>query len=178
MAPCYGERSAMTTTTRLFIALWPDATVRAALQTEQERWQWPAGAALTPPANLHLTLHFIGAVPTPQVAELAHGLVAPITPLVLQLDHTEVWPNRCAILGAHHAPPALLALHAALADALVRLQLPVDTRAFAPHVTLARKAAGGHPPARTQVLSWPIEGYALVQSAEGRYTPVAHYAVK
>jgi RNA 2',3'-cyclic 3'-phosphodiesterase len=178
MEPCYGERGAMTTTTRLFIALWPDATVRTALQAEQKRWQWPAGAALTPPANLHLTVHFIGVVPTPRVAEIAHGLVVPITSLVLQLDHAEVWPNRCAVLGVQHAPPALLALHAALADALRRLQLPVDKRAFAPHVTLARKAAGAQPPARTEVLSWPITSYALVQSAEGRYTPVAHYAVE
>ena len=51
--------------------------------------------------------------------------------------------------------------------------LPVEKRPFRPHVTLARHAAGAVPPSETAPLRWPVNGHALVQSAGGRYTPLA-----
>jgi len=44
-----------------------------------------------------------------------------------------------------------------------------------PHVTLARKARGAVAPAQPFELRWPVRGYALMQSAAGRYTPIARY---
>jgi 2'-5' RNA ligase len=160
---------------RLFIALWPTPALRRALAAEQRRWQWPAGAALTAADKLHLTLHFIGAVPAARVAAVAEGLRLPCPRFTLVLDHAEVWPNRCAVLGASDVPAPLAALHGALADALRALQLPVEPRALRPHVTLARKARGAVAPAQPFELRWPVRGYALMQSAAGRYTPIARY---
>jgi RNA 2',3'-cyclic 3'-phosphodiesterase len=175
MAACYGERSMMETSTRLFLALGPSAALCSRLQAEQRRWSWTPPAKQTPQESLHLTLLFIGPVPSGRVTDIAQGLALPFADFTFQLNAAEVWPNRCAVLTGQRPPPALLDLHAALAEAMRRLQLPVEARAFCPHVTLARKAVGAMPPT-TAPLSWRVRSYALVQSAQGRYTPVAHYA--
>jgi len=160
---------------RLFLALWPAPAVRAALAAQQSRWRWPASALPVEPAALHLTLHFIGPVPRARLQELAQGLARPCPRFMLALDQSELWPNHCATLCPGEVPEALRSLHAALADALRGLALPVESRAFRPHVTLARRATGALPPAAPAALRWPVRGYVLVQSAGGRYTPVARY---
>ena len=66
-------------------------------------------------------------------------------------------------------------MHAALADTLRGLGLPVEARAFQAHVTLARRAAHAQPPVDVEPVRWPVRGYVLVQSAGGRYTPIARY---
>jgi 2'-5' RNA ligase len=162
-------------TCRLFLALWPAPATRRALVGAQRHWQWPAGAVLAPADNLHLTLHFIGPVPAARVAAIAEGLSLPGRRFALVLDSAELWTNRCAVLGTHQIPPALAALHGALADRLRRLQLPVEDRAFRPHVTLARKAAGARPPEAPEPVRWAVHGHVLVQSVAGRYTPIAKY---
>ena len=48
---------------RLFLALWPPAPVRDALQALQRSWRWPQGAALVARGRLHGRLHFPGQVP-------------------------------------------------------------------------------------------------------------------
>jgi RNA 2',3'-cyclic 3'-phosphodiesterase len=160
---------------RLFLALWPSPAVRRGLLVQQARWAWPAGAALTAAHKLHATLHFIGAVPAERVPELTQGLRVRVPRVTLVLDTAELWPNRCAVLCPSQVPAPLAALHGALAQALRALGLPVEARPFRPHVTLARDAAGVVPPARPAALYWPVRGYALVQSAGGRYTTIARY---
>jgi 2'-5' RNA ligase len=165
-----------TATERLFIALWPTPALRRALHARQQRWQWPHGARLTSRDNLHLTLHFIGAVPAERVAAVAAGLAAPCPPFTLVLDDATVWPNACAVLTASVTPPPLATLYARLADALQALRLPVETRPFRPHVTLARYAQGAQAPAPLAALRWPVRSCVLVRSALGRYTPIATLA--
>jgi 2'-5' RNA ligase len=159
----------------LFLALWPSPAVRSALAAEQSRWHWPAKALRVEPAALHLTLHFIGPVPRSRLREITQGLARSCPRFTLLLDRCELWPNRCAILCPGQVPDALAALHAALADMLRRLALPVEARAFRPHVTLARRAAGALAPEQPEPLAWPVRGYALVQSAGGHYAPTARY---
>jgi 2'-5' RNA ligase len=65
-------------------------------------------------------------------------------------------------------------LHAELAQALRTLDLPVERRGFRPHVTLARHAAGASPPPDPMPVQWTLRDPVLVQSAGGRYTPLAH----
>jgi len=60
---------------------------------------------------------------------------------------------------------------------LKRLALPVDTRPFRPHVTLARRAAGATPALDGPAISWAIDRYALMESTlgvNGGYTEVCH----
>jgi 2'-5' RNA ligase len=170
---------------RLFLALWPTPATRRALAEHQARWTWPPGAAVVPAEAMHLTLHFIGPVPANEVPCVAAGLEVGAAPAFeIVFDCAGLWRHGLAVLAASATPPALQALHALLADALRRLQLPLERRPLRPHVTLARKAHGALPPSTQRVsdrmpLVWrSASGHALVQSlpnAEGPRTPGASY---
>lgn len=155
-------------TARLFVALWPPPQTRNALLAHQAAWTWPAGARLTRPERLHITLHFIGAVPDARMDELRQGLLAPIEPFDLEFATAELWRGGLAVLCADRVAPRLSALHAELRQRLVSLGLPVEERPLRVHVTLARDAQGARPPAAPAPVHWPAaDGYALVQSLPG-----------
>jgi 2'-5' RNA ligase len=160
---------------RLFLGLWPTATARAAVQAQADAWTWPAAARRTPIDRLHVTLHFIGSVPTARLPQLRAQLALPFAGGDLLLDRMEVWPGGIAVLEASQVPPTLAALHAQLAQRLRELELPVEERRWRPHVTLARKTTGARPPSQAQPLPWPVPpAYALVRSLPGGrgYEPV------
>jgi 2'-5' RNA ligase len=161
---------------RLFLALWPGPRVRQALVAHRDGLAWPAGAAPTATDKLHLTLHFIGSVPVECVAAIAAALQVPVQGFELRLDLTECWRGGLAVLRPNVPPPRLLRLHADLAAALRRLSLPVETRPFRPHVTLARRAGAAAAAAPLEPLRWRVAGYVLVQSrADGRYELLRRY---
>jgi 2'-5' RNA ligase len=149
---------------RLFVALWPGPRSRDALFACREGWQWPPRAALVPHERLHLTLHFLGAVPRERLPVVGDGLALPLRPFGLAFGRAELWPHGIAVLCPQHTPEPLRQLHAALAEALTRLGLPPEVRAFRPHVTLARHAAGAVLPPELPAWRWPVRGYALVES--------------
>lgn len=154
-------------TLRLFLALWPDAETLRDLLAWREGWRWPPHARLHAPKHLHLTLHFIGAVPAARLPELRRGLACPGPGFELRLTRAELWPGGLAMLCPAQTPPALARLHAGLADALRALELPVESRPFRPHLTLARKAAGALPPEVAPDLRWSVRGHVLAQSLGG-----------
>jgi 2'-5' RNA ligase len=151
-------------TARLFLALWPSALVREQLAAHVAQWQWPAGARVYAPDDWHLTLHFIGPVPRERLPQFLHDLHAPLLPFQLQLDQPEAWPQGLAVLTPSEVPPPLIDLHEQLRQRLVAHGLPVEERAFRPHVTLARRAMGAQPPPAPLAVAWPVQGYALVES--------------
>lgn len=153
---------------RLFLGLWPTPAVRERVLAHADAWQWPAAARRTPPERLHLTLHFLGNVPSPLLPALAQGLATDWPGCELLLDRAQVWPGGIAVLEAGTVPPELQRLHATLRDRLVALEVPVEARRYRPHVTLARKAAGARPADLREPLRWQAPpGYALVQSLGG-----------
>jgi 2'-5' RNA ligase len=161
-------------TARLFIALWPSPTLRQALAVRRDAWDWPGRARPVPTERLHLTLHFLGDVPRLRLAELTAGLRVAWRAFDLLLVGAEVWRNGVAVLRPVAPPAALLQLHASLGDALQRLALPFDARAFRPHVTLARHAHGAALAAQDAALRWRVRSYVLVESLP---QPVASYRV-
>lgn len=164
-------------TDRLFLALWPDARLRSALAHARDAWHWPPGARRVRSDKLHLTLHFIGAVERARVAALANSLALPFSAFELRVARAALWPRGIAVLETD-APDALLRLHQDLGQALTAAGLPVEARAFRPHLTLARHAAGARPPAQAQPLVWAVRHYALVVSALGAgggYRVLARY---
>ncbi|HET9822931.1 MAG TPA: RNA 2',3'-cyclic phosphodiesterase [Burkholderiaceae bacterium] len=154
---------------RLFVALWPSAGTRRALEEQRRRWNWPERAALVAPEAMHLTLQFIGPVPLPDVPHVAEALRVPARPFTLTFADARVWPNGVAVLEPNHVPSGLHDLVEGLRGALGRLGLPVESRPYKPHVTLARNAAGAVPPdAMDPPLIWrAVAGYTLVQSRHG-----------
>ncbi|MFL6673296.1 MAG: RNA 2',3'-cyclic phosphodiesterase [Massilia sp.] len=165
--------------TRLFLALWPDPAVRAALAGWRDAWAWPRGASPVRDDKLHMTLHFLGNLPGERVPELVQGLAVPFSPFRLDLGHAKLWPHGIAVLEPHMEPDELLQLHATLAQALAGLGLVPEERKFRPHVTLARRAVNAAPPADGPPISWDIQGYALVESRPGNgggYTVLKTYS--
>ncbi|TDQ83551.1 RNA 2',3'-cyclic phosphodiesterase [Paraburkholderia silvatlantica] len=125
---------------RCFIALSPTAASRDALAALDV----PPNARRVPYAQLHLTVTFIGAMSFDQGRALSRRLAehAPRIPPA-QVTHIECWPGR--------AHPRLMVAVLAMSDAFTALDwrvrslmgdvgLPLDARAFRPHVTLARFA--------------------------------------
>lgn len=161
-------------TLRLFLALWPTAGQRAALEAQAATWRWTASARRTVPDRLHVTIHFLGNVAAARLPQLRERLRVPWTGCELVLDRAAVWPGGIAVLEASEVPDALARLHAELAGRLRELELPVEERRFRPHVTFARKAAGTQPPDAFTPLHWQAgPGYVLVRSVPGRgYEPV------
>jgi 2'-5' RNA ligase len=166
-------------TTRLFLALWPDKAVRAALAAWRDAWAWPRGASPVRNDKLHVTLHFLGNQPSELVPALVDGLEVPFSPFQLELGVAKLWPHGIAVLEPHAEPDELLALYADLSAALVSLGLQPESRKFRPHVTLARRAVNATVPLSGPPIQWNIESYALVESRPGNgggYTVLKYYA--
>jgi len=165
MRPAAG---ATNTPLRLFTALWPNAATRAAIAQWQRAWDWPHQAAPVPADRLHITLHFLGSVPAERLSELKQALRVPFEPFALELVQGKVWPNGVAVLEPDSVPPPLTRLHTALGRTLAGLALPMETRPYRPHVTLARRAKGAIAPPPGLVAHWQAsDGYVLVRSMPG-----------
>jgi 2'-5' RNA ligase len=149
---------------RLFIGLWPPDAVRDAALRHAGQWSWPRRARRVRPDKVHMTVHFLGAVPRERIAALTDALAEPFEPFELRLDHAELWPGGIAVLGADTVPSEAIALHARLRDAIERLGLTPERRPWRPHLTLARQAQGAVPPARHEAIAWPVRGFVLVES--------------
>ena len=121
-----------------------------------------------PTERLHLTLHFIGPVARERVPAVADAFDVPAARFDLAFGDAERWRHGLAVLRPLALPPALSALHAALAERLRASALPVEARPFRAHVTMARDAPGAVPPAAGPALRWRGRGHALVESRPGR----------
>ena len=163
-------------TTRLFLALWPDPAVRDALRGWRDAWSWPRGASPVHTDKLHVTLHFLGDLPTARLPELAAGFALPFTPFSLRFERGEIWHNGIAVLEPSEEPAGLLALHAQLSQALVGLRLTPEARKYRPHVTMARRAAGAELPVDGPVVDWQVDRYVLVESRGGAYNVLREYS--
>jgi len=154
---------------RLYLALWPDRDTQNRLQSMRHTWTWPQDASVVKPESLHLTLHFLGAVPDIRIPELVRALTVPVQPFDLILSRPQLWPQGVAVLKPSSVPAELMQLHDSLGTALRTLEIPIETRTYRPHVTLARNAALAIPPTSHQVqpVLWHVAGYALVKSHNG-----------
>lgn len=93
--------------------------------------------------NLHVTTKFIGEWPENRLAEIVSALksLPERAPFDIAVGGLGWFPNprspRVFWAGVK-APPALAELAQATDEALARLGVPPETRAFSPHLTLAR----------------------------------------
>jgi 2'-5' RNA ligase len=153
---------------RLFLALWPDPTCRQQIAAHAAQWTWPAGCARYLPADWHITLHFLGVVANSRLPTLVAALAQPVETFELLLDQPTLWPHGIAVLCAGDTPQPLAALVGRLGQALRDLGLPVETRPYRPHVTLARHAQAAMLPMAAPPVRWPASAYALVRSTDER----------
>jgi 2'-5' RNA ligase len=163
---------------RMFIALWPDDAVRRQLAAWRDSWHWPRSATPVRSERLHMTLHFIGEVEPERIPELAEKLRVPFGGFTMQFGRVVIWPHGITVLEPDSVPAQLAELHARLSMVLQSLALPVDTRPFRPHVTLARRSDGATPASPAPSIAWLINRYALMDStlgANGQYTIVREF---
>ncbi len=129
---------------RLFVALDLSAEIRASVANLIERLA-PAAREMkwVNPAGLHLTLKFIGGQPEERLEAIAAALAAVPATGVMEIAFRGVgfFPNerrpRVFWIGVE-APESLSRLARDMEQALVPLGVAAETRAFSPHLTLAR----------------------------------------
>jgi len=151
---------------RLFFALCPDASVRAALAALARDAQAECGGRAIPPENIHLTLFFVGAVERARIAALENAAGSLTTAgFELVLDRLGHWPhNRIVWAGATHCPAALATLAADLRSALARMGITGEERPYVPHLTLVRNAERRPSTRRIAACHWVVGSLALVES--------------
>lgn len=164
---------------RLFFALWPDDAARAALADLARSTAGRYGGRPVPAANLHLTLVFLGEVDPARIGALrsaAEGLACPGFPF--QLDRIGGFRRAgVAWAGCRRPPPALLSLQSTIEGRIREAGFSPDDRAFAAHLTLARRVREPVEPEDMQAVEWRANAFALVESArgEGAYRTLAEW---
>jgi 2'-5' RNA ligase len=152
---------------RLFIAVHLPESVKEALVTTATEM----GHALpdktvrwAKPAQMHLTLRFLGDTAVAQLPELQTQLTqltAQYRPFQLQLTEVGAFPNRkrprVVWAGLAGDLAVLLTMQAALEDQVVALGWSREKRPFSPHITLGRVKDAR----KAQMLKWDVELPAL-----------------
>ena len=151
---------------RLFFALWPDEGVRAQLAHWSRELHAVCGGRPTRPANVHVTLAFLGGVDDARVAEVERAADSVVPRAIsLVLDQPGYWKhNRIAWAGASSAPDELEAFVAELRGALTHAGIGFDAKAFVSHVTLLRDAREPRALPALDPIEWKCDGFALVRS--------------
>jgi 2'-5' RNA ligase len=150
---------------RVFFASWPDAATRMALCAAAGPQLAGAGRAV-PADNLHLTLEFLGNMPTAQLEQLL-GIGATLAwpAAIVLLDRLDWWPRARVLVAASTTPSgALLGLEAELRGRLGAAGYRLDVQPFRPHVTLARDVPGTPAMTLDTPVPWPLLELALVAS--------------
>lgn len=170
---------------RLFVALELPVAVRDMLLAEMggvvgARWQRDD--------QLHLTLRFIGEVDRHVAADVDAALaMVNFQPFELTLGDLGSFDHRgridCLWVGVRPRE-AVTALAQRVDAALARVGIPRETRAFVPHITLARlgrdaDSIGDFLAKRLMTVRFPVSGFALWESRLGHggaeYEVIARY---
>ena len=95
--------------------------------------------------NLHLTLKFLGELPTPLVADFTEAVsstVLAVEPFSIRFEQTGVFPThgqpRVLWIGVTDLSARLTELHARLEEESAQAGFAKETRPFHPHLTVAR----------------------------------------
>jgi len=133
----------MTSASRLFIAAFPEPSVRAALaQLSVEMADKFSGRAIVP-ENLHITLRFLGNTSAEDAECIRQALdqvrAGPISLLLNQLENRP--RQRMVWIGCEQVSTAMPVLVTEIEKAVTGCGLPANNHAFLPHITLVRKAS-------------------------------------
>ena len=131
---------------RAFIALTPPVTLQQAFADVQATLQrLPFAFRWVKPAQVHLTLKFLGNIPPETVDSIARAMqqtVTTLAPFTVSVRGLGCFPHpahpRVLWMGIDAPPDTLQPLHLRLETALTPLGFTPDHRPFRPHLTLAR----------------------------------------
>lgn len=166
---------------RLFFALWPNDAEAAETAGAARKLLGGLKVRQVPKERLHLTLLFLGSVRADSIGALvAAAQNVGETCFDLRFDQFGYWRRpRVAWLAPSAPPAALMRLSERLRAAMPDLDVPLESRQFRPHITLARKVVSAPASALAAPLLWHINSFGLYQSvthAGGpEYTRVGHF---
>ena len=158
--------------------MWPDAATRAALAAAAALLTLRDGRPVEP-ADLHVTLAFLGEVPQARVAELcAMAAALRQEPFELEIATAGWWRrSRVAWLAPLRVPAPLVALAAALRDGAGITTEPAAS--YRPHVTIARGVRRVPGLLAGFSVPWAVRSFALIASNSvatgGRYQSLAEW---
>jgi 2'-5' RNA ligase len=177
-------------THRLFVALRPPRAIREMLIAAMHGI---SGARWQSDEQLHLTLRFIGEVDRHRAEDVAAALGALHAPMIVaRIAGVGVFDrhgrSHMAWAGIEPYDP-LYALHRKVDQLLARVGIAAETRAFVPHITLARLNRGSGPVAPFLALNGDLTspsfefGHITLYESElghggSRYHPVARYPLE
>ena len=138
-----------------------------------------SGGRPVPPANLHITMAFLGSVPEGRLRQLAAiarcaegplsggsaSLAGEVSGVELVFDHLEYWRAAhllCAVPDP--APARVTALARRLQEQLSESGFAPDLKPFRPHVTVVRKVSRPGPLGDMHPVTWRFKELALVAS--------------
>ena len=151
---------------RLFIALYPETSVRKQLHRLTKDLVTATGGRAVPESNLHLTLRFLGALDESEQACIVEKLDR-IQGQSFTLRFTAVeYRKRQQMLWAVVAdtPGALSGLAEEIERSSIECGFPANDHAFRPHLTLARKVRKTVKPQEIEMMETRIEEFFLVRS--------------
>lgn len=166
--------------TRLFFALVPDPLTRDTIYRATRGAVTTAGGRPTTPENLHITLAFLGPLPS-ELLELYQRAAEEVLaqPFTLVMEEIGYWPSAQVVwLGCADESP-LQSLAQDLRHSLKSRSLPFDKQRFTPHMTLARWAQKASAAKSVTPVPWEVREFALVRSVTQRggveYTTLARW---
>ena len=135
---------------RTFVCLELPPFAREGLAaTQQELRESGAQVGWVRPHNIHLTLKFLGSVPTERLGEVVQAVqqaALPAPPVRLELTELGCFPDgrapRVIWAGLKQLPEGLRHLQLRVEKELVAIGFPAESRPFSPHFTLGRVRSG------------------------------------
>ena len=157
---------------RCFVACWPDDATRARLDdTARNAHQRYPGARRVRGQNLHLTLAFIGELPSAKAHEAAQALgQLSIEPLEWRIDHVGRFESARVLWAGGQPDPRLMQVAERARVQLKTLQIGFDEKRFAAHVTLLRDLPSQRGQGSSELaypiepFTWPIRDALLIVS--------------
>ena len=151
---------------RLFFALWPEQTARQQCEAIIAKLN-STGKPVTA-ANLHVTLLFLGHLPSEQQAAITRDAARiPASLTSLTFDRLSFWKKPAVqCLTTDSVDQNIALLNENLAAIAKRHGIVIDDRPFTPHVTLMKKARSAIDIAFNPII-WHSDGFCLVESCPG-----------
>jgi RNA 2',3'-cyclic 3'-phosphodiesterase len=162
---------------RLFFALWPERQAADKLERLARALAALAGGKPVPAARIHLTLAFLGEVAANRVDEAASVEIC-ADRFTVELDCVGSFKAaQVAWAGAMRPDGQLLKLQSSLAAQLRARGFSLEDRAFAPHITLARRVSKPVPHSSIEPIAWTASEAALVRTQAGSYTTLKAFSL-
>ncbi len=168
-------------TIRSFMAIELPNSAKLALTRLRDRFNQlipPNTVRWTNSASIHLTLHFLGDVPTPDLDKIIGAMgqsATTVAPFSLKLEGCGCFPNfyrpRIVWVGVTGKVDPLVKLYQDLGERLKTIGFPPETRPYSPHLTIGRVKDGLTPELLNQL------GQQIEQTEVSQITPLAVKAI-